>query len=196
MLSASQAILGTFPRIRNASAGSNPLETRALRVFALALVRSEGLDARVYKKSELLERILGIVEGTFSLGRGIQFAALIVAALTIANTMFTAVLERRWEMGLERALGMSGRQLARSVLLEAATIGVVGGAGGALLGAASGFLMTKAMEAQFAWRIAFVPPFGLIAAAIAGAIVLAAAAGVLPGRLARRTPIIQSLRYE
>lgn len=41
-LQASQAILGTFPRIRNATAGSNPLETRALRVFALALVRSEG----------------------------------------------------------------------------------------------------------------------------------------------------------
>ncbi len=41
-LAASQAILGTFPRIRNAQAGSNPLETRALRVFALALVRSEG----------------------------------------------------------------------------------------------------------------------------------------------------------
>jgi putative ABC transport system permease protein len=160
------------------------------------LVRTEGLGARVYEKSELLGRILSIVEGTFSLGRGIQFAALIVAALTIANTMFTAVLERRWEMGLERALGMSGRQLARSVLLEAAAIGIVGGVGGALLGSASGVLMTKAMEAQFAWRIAFVPPWGLMGAAIAGAVVLAAAAGVLPGRLARTTPIIQSLRYE
>ena len=41
-LAASQAILGTFPRIRNATAGSNPLETRALRVFALAVVRSNG----------------------------------------------------------------------------------------------------------------------------------------------------------
>jgi hypothetical protein len=41
-LAASQAILGTFPRIRNATAGQNPLETRALRVFALALVRSDG----------------------------------------------------------------------------------------------------------------------------------------------------------
>lgn len=41
-LQASQAILGTFPRIRNAAAGANPLETRALRVFALALVRSDG----------------------------------------------------------------------------------------------------------------------------------------------------------
>jgi putative ABC transport system permease protein len=160
------------------------------------LVESEGLAARVYRQTELVERILRIVEGTFSLGRGIQFAALIVAALTIANTMFTAVLERRWEMGLQRAIGMSGSQLARSVLLEAASIGAVGGAGGVLLGTASGLLMTRAMEAQFAWQIAFRPPYELIAAALVGAVVLAAGAGLLPSRSARRSSIIESLRYE
>lgn len=41
-LQAAQAVLGSFPRIRNAEAGANPLETRALRVFALAIVRSDG----------------------------------------------------------------------------------------------------------------------------------------------------------
>ena len=41
-LAAAQAILGSFPRIRTATAGANPLETRALRVFALAVVRSDG----------------------------------------------------------------------------------------------------------------------------------------------------------
>jgi putative ABC transport system permease protein len=160
------------------------------------LVDDAGLSARVYEQRELVERILRIVEGTFSLGRGIQFAALIVAALTIANTMFTAVLERRWEMGLQRAIGMSGSQLGRSVLLEAASIGIVGGGGGAILGTASGLLMTRAMEAQFAWEIAFRPPYALVAGALAGAVVLAAAAGLLPSRAARRSSIIESLRYE
>jgi Flp pilus assembly protein TadD len=41
-LTAATAILGSFPRIRTAMAGANPLETRALRVFALAVVRSDG----------------------------------------------------------------------------------------------------------------------------------------------------------
>jgi hypothetical protein len=41
-LQAARAVLGTFPRIRVATAGDSPLETRALRVFALALVRSDG----------------------------------------------------------------------------------------------------------------------------------------------------------
>jgi len=39
---AAKAVLATFPRVRTATAGANPLETRALRVFALAVVRSNG----------------------------------------------------------------------------------------------------------------------------------------------------------
>lgn len=41
-LIAAKTILGTFPRIRAAEPGVNPLETRALRVFSLAVVRSNG----------------------------------------------------------------------------------------------------------------------------------------------------------
>ena len=161
-----------------------------------ALIEEGELPAEVYTKEELGERILRTVEGTFSLANGIQLAALVVAIFTIANTMFTAVLERRWEMGLQRAIGMSGKQLGRTVLLEAAAIGVVGGAGGAVLGTASGLVMTKAMEAQFAWRVPFETPWLLIAASVAVGVLVAAAAGVIPSRLAVRARIIESLRYE
>lgn len=41
-LVAAKAVLANFPRVRAATAGANPLETRALRVFALAVVRSNG----------------------------------------------------------------------------------------------------------------------------------------------------------
>jgi hypothetical protein len=41
-LVAAKAVLGNFPRVRTVTAGQNPLETRALRVFSLAVVRSNG----------------------------------------------------------------------------------------------------------------------------------------------------------
>lgn len=41
-LVAAKAVLSNFPRVRVATAGESPLETRALRVFALAVVRSNG----------------------------------------------------------------------------------------------------------------------------------------------------------
>ena len=159
-------------------------------------IEAAGVDAELQSKNQLIDRILEVVEGTFSLGRGIQLAALVVAILTILNTMFTAVLERRWEMGLERALGMSARQLRRSVLIEASSIGIIGGGGAVILGTASGWLMTKAMEAQFAWQIVFQLPIVVGITAIAGGMILAGLAGVLPSRTAVRASIVESLRYE
>lgn len=160
------------------------------------VVVSTGAPARVLEKEEVIGRLLETIEGTFSLGQGIQLAALVVAAITIANTLFTAVLERRWEMGLQRAIGMGGRQLSRSVLLEAAGIGLIGGIGGAILGTASGMVMLESMEAQFAWEVPYQAPVGLWALAVIGGVALAAAVGVVPSRLATRASIIESLRYE
>ena len=159
-------------------------------------VSESGTAGRVYTKAELGGRIVQTVEGTFSLANGIQLAALIVAIITIANTMFTAVLERRWEMGLQRAVGMSGKQLGGTVLIEAGAIGALGGVGGAVLGTASGFIMTKAMEAQFAWRVPFETPWALIAMSVGLGVVVAAGAGAIPSRMAVRARIIESLRYE
>ena len=160
------------------------------------VVAHNGIPARVFLKEDLIGRILQTVEGTFSLGQGIQLAALVVAAITIANTMFTAVLERRWEMGLQRALGMGNRQLQRSVLLEAAGIGIIGGIGGVILGTVSGILMLASMEFQFEWDIDFQLPIAMWVLGIVGGAALAAVVGLFPSRMASRTPIISSLRYE
>ena len=160
------------------------------------VVESEGAPAEVFSKDELVARILEVVGGTFELAKGVQLAALVVAALTIANTMFTAVLERRWEMGLQRAIGMGTSQLGRTVLTEAAGIGIIGGVGGVLLGTVTAFFMTQAMEAEFSWRIAFQLPVLLSLVAVVGSVILAAGAGLLPSRMAVRTSIIESLRYE
>ena len=161
-----------------------------------AVITQVGAPADVFTKDELVGRILEVVGGTFELAKGVQLAALIVAALTIANTMFTAVLERRWEMGLQRAIGMGSGQLGRTVLMEAAAIGVIGGIGGVILGGVTAFFMTQAMEAEFSWRIAFQVPVLLSLIAVLGSVALAAAAGLLPSRVAVRTSIIESLRYE
>lgn len=160
------------------------------------LVDEQHVAGRVLAKREVIGRLLDTVEGTFSLAQGIQLAALVVAAITIANTLFTAVLERRWEMGLQRAIGMGGKQLSRSVLLEAAGIGLIGGIGGAVLGTVSGMLMLASMETQFAWEVPFRLPVGLWLLAVIGGVCLAAAVGLWPSRLATRASIIESLRYE
>ena len=161
-----------------------------------AVVAVEGIPAEVATQEEAVGDILDTVEGLFSLARGIQLAALVVAALTIANTMLTSVLERRWETGLQRAIGMDRKQVGRTLLLEATGMGLVGGAGATLVGTGIGVLMTRLMEAQYSWRVPFELPIALIAAAVVGGIVIATLAGLAPSRAAVRAPIIESLRYE
>jgi putative ABC transport system permease protein len=164
---------------------------------ALSLeLQHRDVPAEVLSKQELIDTILNAIRGLFSIARGIQIAALLIAVLTIANTMFTAVLERRWESALSRALGMTARQLRSSVMIEAGIIGVVGSAGAVLLGLLLGYVMTQIMEVQFSWVVAFHTPWGLLLAAIATGSVVSIAAGALPSRTAARTSIIESLRYE
>lgn len=161
-----------------------------------ARVRQEEIPARVWTRDQSAGQLVATVEGLFQMARGIQFAALVVALLTIANTMFTAVLERRWEMALQRAVGMGRRQIGRSLLLETLAIGALGGTGAIIMGGAIGFLMTRLMEAQYAWRIPYDAPLGLISLAVLTGIAIAVVAGLLPTRLALRQPIIEALRYE
>ncbi len=161
-----------------------------------SILRREKIPAKVLTQDEAVGQLVASVEGLFQMARGIQFAALVVALLTIANTMFTAVLERRWEMGLQRAIGMGTKQIGHSLLLETLGLGLLGGVGAILMGAVTGFSMTRLMEAQYAWLIPYQAPFGLIALAVLAGIGIAVVAGLLPTRLAVRSPIIESLRYE
>ena len=67
--------------------------------------------------------------------------ALIIGALTVANTMLAAVLERRRELALLATIGWSGSQLAALVLGEAVAVSILGTAAGLVLGVlASGLL--------------------------------------------------------
>ena len=165
----------------------------------LALELTEAIDARsfggrVLTEQEAVEELVGGVDALVSLARSLQLVALVVAALAIANTLFAAVLERRWEFALQRVLGMSRSEVSRSLLLEAGVIGLIGSVVGVLLGVGMGFVMTRAMVAGYSWDIPFAIPWGLLGFGLLGGIAIAVAAGVTPARLAVRTPIIEALR--
>jgi putative ABC transport system permease protein len=121
---------------------------------------------------------------------------LIVAALAIANTMFIAVLERKWELGLQRAVGMDGGSVARTLLSEAGAIGFIGGLGAWVVGLGTGYTMVADMERAYAFSFPFEIPFDLMAITLVVGGVIALVAGAYPSRAALRTPIIEALRYE
>src|SRR4030081_3089354 len=65
---------------------------------------------------------------------GAALLALVVGGLSVVNTMLMAVTERVREIGLKKAVGARVGHILREYLLEAITIGAVGGAIGLFLG--------------------------------------------------------------
>src|SRR5207245_8708899 len=68
--------------------------------------------------------------------------ALVVASLGIVNTLVMAILERRREIGIMKALGASDRDVQVIFFSEAAVMGLVGG----LLGVSFGWLLGRAIN--------------------------------------------------
>ena len=137
-----------------------------------------------------IDRALAVLTGVIS---GAALAALLVAALAVANTMFTAVLERRRAIGLLRAVGATRRQVVAQLLVEAAALGAIGAVGGLIVGA-TGIALANRLTAD-AGGSSFLLTARLIAAAIVLPPVLAMVSGWGPARHAARLPPTEALRF-
>jgi putative ABC transport system permease protein len=123
-----------------------------------------------------------------SLLLGLGAVALVVGAIGIANVMVVAVLERRNEIGLRRALGATKRAIRTQFLFESLVIGTAGG----LLGLALGSAVTAGYAARRGWTVD-VPPL-VLAGGFAAALVCGALAGVYPAIRASRLAPTEALR--
>jgi putative ABC transport system permease protein len=157
---------------------------------------ANGLPGTVATRAKMESYVLDLVNGLFSLAGGAQLAALLIAAMVVLNTLLTVTFERRRELGLQRMLGMTGRQQASTVVLEAVAMSAVGAALAVLLGLVLGALMTIGIENQLAWHVGFHPAIGATVLATLVAIAIGAAAACYPSWLATRVPLMELLRVE
>jgi putative ABC transport system permease protein len=128
--------------------------------------------------------------------------ALVVAGLGIINTLLMAVLERYREIGILRALGASDGDIRLLFLCEAALVGVLGGAGGLVLGRVVSWIIEVVVNAIVRHHgideeaVAFAFPPHLLAGAVLFALVVSLLSGVYPATRAARVEPIQALRAE
>jgi putative ABC transport system permease protein len=114
---------------------------------------------------------------------GLRAVALLVGAIGVANIMVIAVLERRSEIGLRRALGATRGHVRIQFLAEAIVLSVTGGAAGIITGAAA----TASYAGSKGWATGI--PTSAWAGGLSTAILIGAVAGLLPAiRAARLSP--------
>jgi putative ABC transport system permease protein len=132
---------------------------------------------------------------------GLALVALLLACLGIANTMYTAVLERTKEIGVLKALGARRRDVLLIFVAEAAFIGLAGGLVGVLIAVGLGRLGNAAVDwltqsvAGTGFDV-FRTDFAVVAVALVVAIVLSTVSGLLPALRAAVQDPARALRYE
>ena len=127
--------------------------------------------------------------------------ALAVASIGIVNTLVMAILERRREIGIMKAIGASDTDVKGLFFAEAGAMGIFGGILGVALGWTIGrvinlgtniYLKRQNFPPEQIWFV----PWWLVISAIVFAIVVSLVSGLYPaGRAARLDPV-QALRYE
>jgi putative ABC transport system permease protein len=127
--------------------------------------------------------------------------ALAVATLGIINTLVMAILERRREIGILKALGAADRDVKQLFFVEAGVMGLLGG----ILGVGFGWLVGRAVtigtnlylkRQSLPSTDVFSVPWWLVLLAIAIAVLVSLVAGLYPASRAARLNPVEALRYE
>lgn len=183
--------------------------------YDMLVVRAVDLDAvpRVIEaidsldlETQSLESVLDVASQVLSLLQALLGSvgglALLVAALGVANTMMMAIYERTREIGVLKALGSSPREIRWLFTVEAALIGLLGGAAGLIFGILLGRLVDWIAHRYLVNEgvtgvglLSVVPPW-LSLGALAFAALIGIIAGLYPAARAARLDPVEALRHE
>ena len=183
----------TFPSL--SVRASSPSKVEALE----ASIKSMGFNAfSLLDASKSLRTFFSV----FDLLLGIFGSlALAVATLGIVNTLVMAILERRREIGVLKALGAADADVQQLFFVEAGVMGLFGGFLGVFFGWVLGRAITFGTNVYLK-RQALNPielssvPWWLILAGIVFAVLVSLVAGLYPASRAAKLNPVDALRYE
>jgi putative ABC transport system permease protein len=181
---AGQAVLPTELYVR-----TYPQSTSAVgSVLAAAVDPASPQDVQVTNPADALIARADASSAFQGLFLALGAVALAVGGIGIANVMVIAVLERRGEIGLRRALGARRAHIGIQFLAESCLLASIGGTSGAILG---GFA-TTIFAAVRHWDA--VVPITALLLATASALAVGAAVGIYPALRAAKFPPAEGLR--
>lgn len=173
--------------------GVNPDD--AARQIQQSLQTEQALLVRA--NAALRNDVMEVFDRTFAITAALRILATLVAIIGILSTLSLLQIEKQRETGILKALGVTGRELWRLVMLETGLMGLIAG----LLAAPTGFVLAIILIEvinlrSFGWTILLsVNPLAFLLAVM---IALGAAllAGVLPAIKMNRLSAAEAIRYE
>lgn len=148
-------------------------------------------QGEVQTKDEYIDGQAAQLDPLLNLIYGLLALAVIIAAIGIIITLLLSVYERRRELGLVRAVGMTKSQVRSSVRWEALIVTLLGALEGVIVGLALGYAVVKALadEGLEVFRI----PSTRIVIIFIVAIVLGVVAAIIPARRATKVNVVEAI---
>jgi putative ABC transport system permease protein len=170
--------------------GADADQTQALLT---KLVEAAFPTAEVLNQQELKEDREKQIGELVNLFYALLALAVLISLFGIANTLALSIHERRRELGMLRAIGMSRRQVRTMIRYEAVITALIGGILGMVLGLIFAALIAQPLKDE-GFTLSY--PIGslvvlLILAALAGVV-----AAIFPARRASKLDVLESLQYE
>ena len=166
----------------NVSAVQDQIEEMGLSCWSMA-----DMIASMQESSRSLQLMLG----------GIGGVAMLVAAISICNTMLMSIYERTREIGVMKVLGCKMSKIGAMFLTEAGIIGFGGGAMGLGISYLLSFLINTLIAANGAGDSfrSVIPPY-LALGGIAFSVLVGVLAGLYPSQRAMRLSALAAIRNE
>jgi putative ABC transport system permease protein len=166
--------------------GPTPANTAALKQ-----VMNQYPGPKVQTRAEFKASQSGQINQFLNLVYVLLFFAIVIALFGIANTLGLSIIERRHELGLLRAVGMSRRQLRSSVRWESVIIALLGTLLGLVIGVVFAWALVRALADQGIDKFSLAPVQLIVIVVLAGVFGVIAAAW--PARRAAKLDVLSSI---
>ena len=147
-------------------------------------------DVRARSQASLADAVTARVDRVLALFTSLLGMSVLVALLGLLATLTLSVHERRRELGLVRAVGMTRTDVRRTVRYEGLITAALGAGAGSALGLFLAWAATRALAEE---GMTFHVPWLALGICIALALLAGALASVLPARRAARVPPLEAL---
>jgi putative ABC transport system permease protein len=150
-------------------------------------------DAKVQEKDAFIEMRTADIDMLMGIFVVLLALAVVVSLFGIVNALVLATFERRRELGMLAAVGMTRRQVRRMIRQESIMTSLLGAVTGVIAGFGLGALVTSLLADE---GLTFVVPAGSLVGIAVVAVIAGVLAAIVPARRAARLSPLTALAYE
>jgi len=147
-------------------------------------------DFEVQTPEAMLEQVNSVLTGVQVFVTLIASISIIIGAIGIVNTMTTAVLERKKQIGIMKSIGARNSAIFMLFFVESGLMGLIGGVIGAIIGQLIAYVGTTGINAFVGAEASPQINFILIISTLIGTFIIGSVAGIIPAmRAAKQNPV-------